>query len=130
MRAGFVVVMCVVSSVISSSITLLAVKDKPIENNIDNKNQVVKELDATKSENIYHSVSDKAMPSVVGITAVTINENNIFNIQTQSEGVGSGFIVDSNGYIVTNSHVISDGKAVEVNVVFNDGTSTQGKVLL
>ena len=33
---------------------------------------------------------------------------------TESEGVGTGIIVDSNGYILTNSHVISDGEAKSV----------------
>ena len=48
---------------------------------------------------------------------------------TESEGVGTGVIVDSNGYILTNSHVVSDGKAKSVNVLFNDGSTTQGQVL-
>jgi S1-C subfamily serine protease len=81
-----------------------------------------------KVQNIYHAVSDKAMPSVVGITTTTIT-NNIFAIPQQSEGVGTGIIVDSNGYILTNSHVVSDGDAINVNVLFNDGTTTEGKVL-
>ncbi|MFR8620142.1 MAG: S1C family serine protease, partial [Romboutsia timonensis] len=33
------------------------------------------------------------------------------------------------GYILTNSHVVSDGQAVDVKVLFNDGSTTQGKVL-
>ena len=69
------------------------------------------------------------MPSVVGITTTTISNNNIFAIPTQSEGVGTGVIVDSKGYILTNSHVVSDGQAVDVKVLFNDGSTTQGKVL-
>ena len=40
-----------------------------------------------------------------------------------------GFIVKSNGYILTNSHVVSDGQAADVNVLFNDGTNMKGKVL-
>lgn len=129
MRNGFVVLMCILSSIISSSMTLLAVKNDLPQNTVSENKQIEQNLDTSKNENIYHAVSDKAMPSVVGITTISINQNNIFNIPTQSEGVGSGFIVDSNGYIVTNSHVVNDGKVVEVNVVFNDGTSVKGKVL-
>ena len=58
-----------------------------------------------------------------------ISTNNIFAIPTQAEGVGTGVIVDSKGYILTNSHVVSDGKAIDVKVLFNDGSTTAGKVL-
>ncbi len=129
MKIGTAAIMCIISSIIGSSITLYAVKDNEFTDMPMDNSEIIREISTSKEENIYHLVSEKAMPAVVGITTVSINENNIFNIPTQSEGVGSGFIVDSNGYIVTNSHVVSDGSAVEVNVVFNDGTSTTGRVL-
>jgi S1-C subfamily serine protease len=44
-------------------------------------------------------------------------------------GRGSGIIVDSNGYILTNSHVIGDGNAKKITVLFEDGTKKSGKVL-
>ncbi len=53
----------------------------------------------------------------------------MFAIPTETQGVGTGIIVDSNGYILTNSHVISDGQATSVNVLFNDGSTTSGKVV-
>lgn len=43
------------------------------------------------------------------------------------EGVGSGFIVDSNGMILTNAHVV-DG-ADEVTVTLKDGRTYSGRVL-
>lgn len=129
MKKGSVILMCIISSLISSSITLLAVKNDIPKDNVKEQTEISENIDSSKDKNIYHAVSDKAMPSVVGITTISINENNIFNIPTQSQGVGSGFIVDKNGYIVTNSHVVNDGEVVEVNVVFNDGETTKGKVL-
>ena len=115
---GLTVLVCIITSVLTSLLTIVVMK-----NNIGdtNQNSVSKKIvvnDSGKSQNIYHAVSDKAMPSVVGIT-----------IPTQSEGVGTGVIVDSKGYILTNSHVVSDGQAVDVKVLFNDGSTTQGKVL-
>ena len=126
---GLTVLVCIITSVLTSLLTIVVMK-----NNIGdtNQNSVSKEIvvnDSGKSQNIYHAVSDKAMPSVVGITTTTISNNNIFAIPTQSEGVGTGVIVDSKGYILTNSHVVSDGQAVDVKVLFNDGSTTQGKVL-
>ncbi len=43
------------------------------------------------------------------------------------KGLGSGFIIDKQGTIVTNNHVVSGGNAIEV-VLFNDKT-VEGKVL-
>ena len=43
------------------------------------------------------------------------------------EGTGSGFIVDANGLILTNAHVV-DG-ADQVSVLLKDGRRLQGKVL-
>lgn len=82
-----------------------------------------------KTTNIYKAVAQKGTPSVVGITTLTIDTNNFFNLPMQSEGVGSGVVIDKNGYILTNSHVIDDGNATKVSVIFADGTSSNGKIL-
>lgn len=41
--------------------------------------------------------------------------------------LGSGFVVDENGYIVTNNHVIAD--ASEITVTFSDGESLPAEVV-
>lgn len=53
----------------------------------------------------------------------------MFAIPQETQGVGTGIIVDSNGYILTNSHVVSDGDATSVNVLFSDGSDINGKVV-
>lgn len=45
----------------------------------------------------------------------------------QTQGQGSGFLVDAEGHIVTNNHVI-DG-ATQVTVVLNDGSSHEARVV-
>ncbi len=125
---GLIVLVCIITGVLSSLLTVVLMKDGVGKNNKENSSQIVVN-DAGRSQNIYHAVTDKAMPSVVGITTTTIDKNNVFAIPTQSQGVGTGVIVDANGYILTNSHVVSDGQAVDVNVLFNDGSTTKGKVL-
>jgi serine protease Do len=42
-------------------------------------------------------------------------------------GVGSGFIIDAEGYIVTNHHVVDGSKAIEVQL--SDGRTFQPKVI-
>src|SRR4051794_37454423 len=41
--------------------------------------------------------------------------------------LGSGFIIDASGLVVTNNHVISE--ADEVNVVFNDGSKIKAEIV-
>src|SRR5579864_3029686 len=41
--------------------------------------------------------------------------------------LGSGFIIDSSGLVVTNNHVIAD--ADEINVILNDGTKLPAKLV-
>ena len=126
---GLTVLVCIITSILTSLLTIVVMKNNMVSSNQSSSSKEIVVNDSGKSQNIYHAVSDKAMPSVVGITTTTISSNNIFAIPTQSEGVGTGVIVDSKGYILTNSHVVSDGQAVDVKVLFNDGSTTQGKVL-
>ncbi len=48
--------------------------------------------------------------------------------EKQKVGAGSGFIVKSNGYIITNKHVVVDADA-EYTVILSDGTQLPAKVL-
>jgi putative serine protease PepD len=59
----------------------------------------------------YVAVAAKVLPSVVSIN-VTVNGGS---------GSGSGVIIRSDGYILTNNHVAGD--ATSLRVTFNDGTS-------
>lgn len=73
------------------------------------------------------AVAKKAMSSVVGITTVQVQRNWIW--EQEVEGVGSGVIVDNRGYILTNSHVIANGQAKRINVLFANGDKVEGEVL-
>ena len=60
----------------------------------------------------------KVKPSVVAIN-VEVMTYDIFNQPTQVEGAGSGWIIDQDGYIVTNNHVVEGANSVIVTL--NDG---------
>lgn len=119
-----------ISTIISSLVTASAFGGYHyISKNNSNSNTEIVINGEGKSTNVYKAVATKGTPSVVGITTLTIDTNNFLSLPMQSEGVGSGVIVDKNGYILTNSHVVDDGKATKVSVMFADGTSSDGKVL-
>ncbi len=61
------------------------------------------------------------MPSVVGITTVSIEQENLWGSIERNEGIGTGVIVHEDGYILTNSHVIENGNVEEVRVILNSG---------
>jgi S1-C subfamily serine protease len=49
-----------------------------------------------------------------------------------SEALGSGFVVDGNGYIATNAHVVTSGngtKAKQVYVQFSDGNKLPARII-
>ncbi len=69
-------------------------------------------------ENIYQRVN----PGVVNIVLSGGTGNNLTEL-----GSGSGFVIDRDGHIVTNNHVV-DG-ADEIDVTFWDGSSAAAKVV-
>lgn len=60
----------------------------------------------------------KVVPSVVSITTKGIDTSS--TLGAIYEGAGTGIIISSDGYIVTNNHVTKDAR--NISVVTNDGT--------
>lgn len=73
----------------------------------------------TADEEIIAGVVEKVSPSVVSI--VTSLQTSSFYGDVQEEGAGSGIIVSSDGYILTNKHVVNGANTVDV--VLHDGTT-------
>lgn len=88
-------------------------------------------IKADDNVNTAEAIAKKVLPSVVGISTSTKVTYQSWNGQETgyTSGVGTGIIVDSDGYILTNSHVISDGNADTIKVELYDGTEKTGKVL-
>ena len=66
-------------------------------------------------EKINVDVFDRVHPAVVNITATTLSMNFWMEI-IPNEGQGSGFIIDSMGYILTNNHVVANAQKVIVTL--------------
>ncbi|WP_459557093.1 S1C family serine protease [Lacunimicrobium album] len=81
--------------------------------------QVVEEL--TQEEAINISVYENVNQSVVNITTKAVQSGGIFMMELNSEGSGSGSILDKEGHILTNYHVVEN--AQQVNVTLYNGAS-------
>ena len=70
-------------------------------------------LDGEEENNI--SVYKKNIPSVVNVTSRAMTYDFFYGLVPQ-EGQGSGFVIDKEGHILTNYHVIADARQVEVTM--------------
>jgi S1-C subfamily serine protease len=71
-------------------------------------------FDTEEQQNI--AVYKRALPSVVNITSTAIVCCDFFLQPVPQQGQGSGFIVDNQGHILTNDHVIDNAQTVEVTL--------------
>ena len=115
-----VIVCTLCSGFIGSGVTYLALKDnlketKTINVNpskFDTKNEA---LSATEAYN-------KVAPAAVVVSTKSVTQG--YFMQTQEvEGIGSGFIINQEGYILTNYHVIQGAQEISVTLS-NDVTTT------
>jgi S1-C subfamily serine protease len=75
------------------------------------------------SENGAQSVQqiyEQAGPGVVQVTSTSVVSDSPFFGPQAATSLGSGFVVDKDGYIVTNYHVIEAAQEVEVNFSGDD----------
>jgi S1-C subfamily serine protease len=70
-------------------------------------------FDAEEQQNI--AVYKKALPSVVNITSTAV-QFDFFYGPVPQQGQGSGFILNKEGLILTNNHVIDNAQRVEVKL--------------
>ena len=110
-------------------------KTKPNEYTIQEtvKNTVLTIDHGTEpSTNSLTTIFKQVENSVVQITSkvTTVNQNIIINgnpFESQSTRLGSGFVYDKLGHIITNNHVVDGAKAVDVRFV--DGNIYSANVI-
>ena len=86
----------------------------------------------SRHENAMHAsqVYELALEQVVGITT-EVTYTNFFGMSSSSAVTGSGFIVTSDGYILTNYHVIENAYTgnLDVSVMLYDGTTYTANIV-
>ena len=100
-------------------------------NQIETRQDNTSPIEIKENESMESVVVKKSIDSVVGINTVSkVTRQSFFGPQSgYVEGIGSGSIVSEDGYIVTNSHVVSDGEAKEINVLFNNGETAPAELV-
>jgi serine protease Do len=80
----------------------------------------------TTEERAIENAVKIASPAVVQINITSVSQNPFFSSGMQ-EGLGSGFIITSDGYILTNNHVVEN--ATTITVMLKDGREFRGQVV-
>jgi S1-C subfamily serine protease len=95
------------------------------------------DLGNSNSSNISSSLPftelfEEAEQSIVQVSA-TVNETSLFNEDGQppffGQALGSGFVYDREGHIITSNHVIFAGSDSRIDVTFTDGTIYRASVV-
>jgi serine protease Do len=105
---------------------------------IENKGLTIEEvlMSADGNSSAVTKIAKKVGPSIVGIRMVTQSPRSWYygDAMSQSKYEGSGIIIDSNGYIMTNYHVVqyadpknSLSKSTTLEVFLSDGRQAMAK---
>ena len=74
---------------------------------------------AASEEDINVYVYENVNPSVVNIDTRRVEVDRFFRMQREAEGSGSGAVIDKQGHIITNYHVVEDANAIQVTLASN-----------
>ena len=73
-------------------------------------------------------IAKKVSPAVVGVsTKSSVSTNSLFGGSQEQDGMGSGIIINDQGYILTNYHVISGAQTI--TVILNNKKEVPAKVV-
>jgi serine protease Do len=137
--------------IINSKLNLITIQDSSDKNQSVMFAQFQSRKDSNNDEisnsrrNIITETVQKVSPAIVGINVIEIREyedpffslfddpffqkyfGNRGTYSQEVKGLGSGYIISSDGYIVTNDHVA--GNATKISVTLTDGRTFDAKVI-
>ena len=96
--------------------------------NVREQTKQTKPITETRNTYVVQAAKESG-PAVVGITT-QVFQKDIFNRTIYAgEGVGSGVLIDNDGHIITNKHVVAGARNGEVTVSLSDGSTVTGTVI-
>ena len=148
---GFIIVLLLAVVFLNSKLNLITISDgSEIGQNLalaqlqDQKDKNNDEITSSR-KNIITETVKSVSPAIVGINVIEIREykdpffsffddpffqrffGNRGTYNQEVKGLGSGYIISSDGYIVTNDHVA--GNASKITVTLTDGRSFDAKII-
>ncbi len=137
MSSGAVALVLVLSVLLSSVFGFMGamvytkqkVKDAEISDNgamIINKVEIDEQTAQEVADKSTSQITDEVADTVVEITTEVMSTNSFYG-QYISQGAGSGVIISTDGYIVTNNHVIEG--ASSITVTLRDKTTYEAKLV-
>jgi S1-C subfamily serine protease len=113
--------------------TLSACSFQPVQNthqlptlqgSVSDDSSIIGNEDAISTQDAYVDLYERINPGVVSINLYYSGEP---VVGYGYEGQGSGFVIDKEGYILTNYHVVEN--ALQIEVVFSSGYRAKGEVI-
>jgi S1-C subfamily serine protease len=113
---------CIISGAVSSSTEESAEPQativEPTEASESNTNQVSVEL--VSPEELFISLYEESNPGVVAIRVLSADS-------IGGNALGTGFVIDSEGHLITNYHVVQSASELEID--FPSGFKTRGEII-
>lgn len=98
--------------------------DDPGSSSVSSPNSPVDPASVNRAPESVAGIAAKALPGTVTIKTKAPGG------QARQEGTGAGFVLDEQGHIVTNNHVVSlAAEGGELTVTFSDGRTVPGKIV-
>ena len=122
--ASLIIIVALLAGVCGSGITYLIMKNNnEIVQSSSNSNDSANFKEGSKLTT--QQAFNKVAPAVVIVSTKGLMQNGMF--PKEVEGIGSGFIINKEGYILTNYHVVKG--AQEVTVTLSTGKEVKAKVV-
>ena len=125
-----------VALVLAAGLTIGTIFGYGMDNFLPNPGKDINSVYAAKAENtqiVFDKsvspvvpISKKVSPSIVAISLKT-RTRDFFGRIYEGQGTGSGIIIDNQGHIVTNNHVVEG--AQDMIVILNDGTELEANLV-
>ena len=117
-----------ISSVFSSGVTLsiLYWSAPPPASAVELTAPLALPPDLSQEEKTNVEIYERVSPAVVNITSISMEYNWFYEIIPR-RGIGSGILIDNEGHVVTNYHVIKGAKHLEVTL--QDKTVVEAEVV-
>jgi putative serine protease PepD len=106
---------------VGAAVALETDSDSGAQNAVATNTPVAETISSTAA--VYKRVKD----AVVEVHTSTGGQSTPFGGQTPGEATGSGFVIDEEGHIVTNQHVVDGAQSVRVQ--FSDGTEVDAEIV-